>query len=272
MNLIEVDNLSILNRFTGEFIVKNLNFHIKKHTCLGIVGESGSGKSMSMKAILGLLPSNLETTGCVRFGTVEMIHAEPETLRKIRSKHICLILQDAMTAFDPRLTIGKQIIETFCENMNYTVCEATEATLDILKKMMLHDPRLIMQSYPHQLSGGMLQRCMIGLAMALNPEVIIADEPTTGLDSINQRNVLDEFKRLRGEGMTLIFISHDLGVVRYLADAVLVMRQGRGIEYGEAAQLFANPVHPYSKYLLDTRKGLTKAFGELINKGATTSC
>ncbi len=272
MNLIEVENLSISNSITGELIVENLSFHIKKNTCLGIVGESGSGKSMSMKAILGLLPSSLKTTGCVRFGDIEMIAAKQETLRKIRSKHICLILQDAMTAFDPLSTMGEQIIETFCENMNYTWYEAKKTTLEVLKKMMIHDPRLIMQSYPHQLSGGMLQRCMIGLAMALNPEVIIADEPTTGLDSINQRNVLDEFKRLRGEGMTLLFISHDLGVVRYLADAVLVMRQGRGIEYGEAAQLFANPVHPYSKYLLDTRKGLTKAFGELINKGATTSC
>jgi nickel transport system ATP-binding protein len=272
MNLIEVENLSISNSITGELIVENLSFHIKKNTCLGIVGESGSGKSMSMKAILGLLPSSLKTTGCVRFGDIEMIAAKQETLRKIRSKHICLILQDAMTAFDPLSTMGEQIIETFCENMNYTWYEAKKTTLEVLKKMMIHDPLLIMQSYPHQLSGGMLQRCMIGLAMALKPEIIIADEPTTGLDSINQRNVLDEFKRLRGEGLTLIFISHDLGVIRYLADDVLVMRDGQCIEYGEAAQVFTNPNHSYSKYLIDTRKSLTKVFAELINKGAATSC
>ena len=273
MSLIEVKNLTVCDTRNDEVIVKNVSFSVEKNTCLGIVGESGSGKSMSTKAILGLINPWLKATGSAKLGDVELLDMDKETLRKIRGRRFCMILQDAMTAFDPLYTIGAQMIETLCENTDCTKGEAEQIALEALEKMLICDPEEVMKKYAHQLSGGMLQRCIIGMAMALKPEVIVADEPTTALDSINQREVLEEFKRLRElTGMTLIFISHDLGVVQHLADNVLVMRYGECVEYGKVEQIFKNPQHEYSKYLVDTRIALTKIFREAMCKESNYSC
>ncbi|WP_110954927.1 ABC transporter ATP-binding protein [Anaerosinus massiliensis] len=267
MSLIEVKNLRIYDIPNQQVIVDDLNFKVEKNSCLGIVGESGSGKSISVKAILGLLGPELESRGSVKFNGVELLHAEEDLLRKIRGRHFCMILQDAMTAFDPLYTIGAQFVETLCETIDCTKAIAKKTALASLQKMRIHDAEEVLKKYPHQLSGGMLQRCMIGLAMALKPEVIIADEPTTALDSINQREILEEFKRLQAlTGVTLIFISHDLGIIEYLADDVLVMYQGNCVEFGTAQQVFRNPKHEYSKYLMHTRIALTKAFHQSMVK------
>lgn len=267
MSLIEVKNLCIYDTRNQQGIVDDLNFKVEKNSCLGIVGESGSGKSISVKAILGLLDQGLESSGSVKFNDIELLHAEEAVLRNIRGRHFCMILQDAMTAFDPLYTIGAQFVETLCEITDCTKVMAKETALTSLQKMRIHDAAEVLKKYPHQLSGGMLQRCMIGLAMALKPEVIIADEPTTALDSINQREILEEFKRLQVlDGMTLIFISHDLGIIEYLADDVLVMYKGNCVEFGTAQQVFRNPKHAYSKYLTSTRIALTKAFNESMVK------
>ena len=261
MSLLEVKNLSIEDIRNNEVIVSNVSFELKSNTCLGIVGESGSGKSMTTKAILGLTNPWLKVTGSAKFKDIELLKANSDTIRKIRGKSICMILQDAMSAFDPLYTVGYQMIETLCENINVSKKEAEEISVDALEKMCINEPEQVIRKYPHQLSGGMLQRCMIALAMAMKPDIIIADEPTTALDSINQREVVEEFKRLREiTGTSVVFISHDLGVVQHLAQEILVMKDGKCLEYGKASEVFKNPKHEYTKYLIDTRLKLTDSF------------
>lgn len=261
MSLLEVKNLSVENVKTNEEIVSNVSFEVKPNTCLGIVGESGSGKSITVKAILGLTNPWLKVSGSVEFDNIDLLKAKGDTIRKIRGNHICMILQDVMSAFDPLYTIGYQMIETLCENTNVSKKEAERLSVDALEKMCINEPKQVIKKYPHQLSGGMLQRCMIALAMSMKPDIIIADEPTTALDSINQREVIEEFKRLRKiTGTAMIFISHDLGVIQYLAQDILVMKNGKCVEYGNANKVFRNPKHEYTKYLIDTRLELTESF------------
>ncbi len=261
MSLLEVKNLSVEDVKTNEVIVSNVNFKLNPNTCLGIVGESGSGKSMTARAILGLTNPWLKVTGSVEFDNIYLLKAKGDTIRKVRGKRICMILQDAMSAFDPLYTIGYQMIETLCENTNISKKEAERFSVDALEKMCINEPKQVIKKYPHQLSGGMLQRCMIALAMSMKPDIIIADEPTTALDSINQREVVEEFKRLKEiTGTAIIFISHDLGVVQHLAQDILVMKDGKSVEYGNANEVFKNPKHEYTKYLIDTRLELTDSF------------
>ena len=261
MSLLTVSNLSVRDKRTKEFLIKNISFTLDANACLGIVGESGSGKSITSKALLGLTDPWLDVAGTVQFDGVELLTADREALRIIRGKRICMILQDAMTAFDPLCTIGYQIVETLCEHTGASEKEAKLVTLAALEEMDIHEPLAVIKKYPHQLSGGMLQRCMIALALALKPDVIIADEPTTALDSIHQRQVLEQFQKLRQISNTaVIFISHDLGVIQYLAQQVLVMRAGQQVEYGEAGQVLSRPQHPYTRCLVDTRIALTRPF------------
>lgn len=268
MSLLDIKELKVIDKQTKEEIVKGVRFSLKKNTCLGIVGESGSGKSMTTKAILGLINQNLKTEGIAIFdGNIELLKASREDLRKIRGQRMCMILQDAMSAFDPLYTIGYQMIETLVENKRMSKSEAEKISIGALEKMLINEPKEVIKKYPHQLSGGMLQRCMIAIALSMSPDIIIADEPTTALDSINQREVVEEFKRLREvTGTSLIFISHDLGVVQHLADEILVMRKGEQVEYGNAKDVFSNPKHEYTKYLVDTRLELTKSFSKSMSK------
>lgn len=261
MSLLEVKKLSVEDIKTNEVIVSDVSFKLNPNTCLGIVGESGSGKSMTARAILGLTNPWLKVTGSVEFDNIDLLKAKGDTIRKIRGSRICMILQDAMSAFDPLYTIGYQMIETLCENKNISKQEAEILSVEALDKMCINEPEQVIKKYAHQLSGGMLQRCMIALAMAMKPSIIIADEPTTALDSINQREVVEEFKRLREiTGTAIIFISHDLGVVQHLAQDILVMKNGKCVEYGNANKVFRSPEHEYTKYLIDTRLELTDSF------------
>jgi nickel transport system ATP-binding protein len=160
------------------------------------------------------------------------------------------------------------MIETLVENKSMSKSEAEKISIEALEKLMINEPKEVIKKYPHQLSGGMLQRCMIAIALSMNPDIIIADEPTTALDSINQREVVEEFKSLRKvTGTSLIFISHDLGVVQHLAENILVMKNGEQVEYGKAKDVFSNPKHEYTKYLINTRLELTKYFIKSMNKG-----
>lgn len=261
MSLLEVKNLSVEDIKTNEVIVSDVSFKLNPNTCLGIVGESGSGKSMTARAILGLTNPWLKVTGSAEFDSIDLLRAKGDTIRKIRGSRICMILQDAMSAFDPLCTIGYQMFETLCENKNISKKEAEKLSIEALEKMCINDPEQVIKKYPHQLSGGMLQRCMIALAVTMKPDIIIADEPTTALDSINQREVVEEFKRLREiTGTAIIFISHDLGVVQHLAQDILVMKDGKCVEYGNANKIFRNPEQEYTKYLIDTRLELTDSF------------
>ena len=268
--ILELKNVVVNDPRSNEVIVHGSSFIVRKNTCLSIVGESGSGKSMTTKAILGLTNPWLKISGSAKYKGKNLIGLKQSELRKIRGKNICMIPQDAMTSFDPLYTIGYQMIETFVENLGISKEESKKLAIESLDKMLINNPEEVIKKYPHQLSGGMLQRCMIAIAIAMKPDIIIADEPTTALDSINQREVVEEFKRLRDvTGTSLIFISHDLGVVQSLADDILVMKNGECVEYGTAKKIFENPQHEYTKYLIDTRVSLTESFIKAMEKGDT---
>ena len=268
--ILELQNVVVNDPRSNEVIVHGSSFIVRKNTCLSIVGESGSGKSMTTKAILGLTNPWLKISGTAKYKGKNLIGLKQSELRKIRGKNICMIPQDAMTSFDPLYTIGYQMIETFVENLGISKEESKKLAIESLDKMLINNPEEVIKKYPHQLSGGMLQRCMIAIAIAMKPDIIIADEPTTALDSINQREVVEEFKRLRDvTGTSLIFISHDLGVVQSLADDILVMKNGECVEYGTAKKIFENPQHEYTKYLIDTRVSLTESFIKAMEKGDT---
>ena len=268
--ILELENVVVKDPRSNEVIVHGSSFVVSKNKCLSIIGESGSGKSMTTKAILGLTNPWLKISGSAKYKGKNLIGLKQSELRKIRGKNICMIPQDAMTSFDPLYTIGYQMIETFVENLGISKEESKKLAIESLDKMLINNPEEVIKKYPHQLSGGMLQRCMIAIAIAMKPDIIIADEPTTALDSINQREVVEEFKRLRDvTGTSLIFISHDLGVVQSLADDILVMKNGECIEYGTAKKIFENPQHEYTKYLIDTRVSLTESFIKAMEKGDT---
>lgn len=273
MSLLNVSGLTVRDVQSGELLVNKVAFDLQANTCLGIVGESGSGKSVTCKALIGLLNPWLKAEGNVRFSGISLLDAPEEQLRQIRARRICMILQDAMTAFDPLYTMGDQMVESLCETMAWDKRQAKSVALEALEKMCLREPAGVMKKYPHQLSGGMLQRCMTALALAVKPDIVIADEPTTALDSINQREVVEEFCRLQEiTGTAIIFVSHDLGVVEMLAQQVLVMKNGESVEYGEAAQVFSNPQHAYTRYLVDTRIALTKPFRDAMTERGKASC
>ena len=268
--ILELKNVVVNDPRSNEVIVHGSSFIVRKNTCLSIVGESGSGKSITTKAILGLTNPWLKISGTAKYKGKNLIGLKQSELRKIRGKNICMIPQDAMTSFDPLYTIGYQMIETFVENLGISKEESKKLAIESLDKMLINNPEEVIKKYPHQLSGGMLQICMIAIAIAMKPDIIIADEPTTALDSINQREVVEEFKRLRDvTGTSLIFISHDLGVVQSLADDILVMKNGECVEYGTAKKIFENPQHEYTKYLIDTRVSLTESFIKAMEKGDT---
>ena len=268
--ILELENVVVKDPRSNEVIVHGSSFVVSKNKCLSIVGESGSGKSMTTKAILGLTNPWLKISGSAKYKGKNLIGLKQSELRKIRGKNICMIPQDAMTSFDPLYTIGYQMIETFVENLGISKEESKKLAIESLDKMLINNPEEVIKKYPHQLSGGMLQRCMIAIAIAMKPDIIIADEPTTALDSINQREVVEEFKRLRDvTGTSLIFISHDLGVVQSLADDILVMKNGECVEYGTAKKIFENTQHEYTKYLIDTRVSLTESFIKAMEKGDT---
>lgn len=266
MNILKVKELYIKDKKNNIDIVKNINFSLEKHTCLGIVGESGSGKSMTVKALLGLTNNNIEVSGNVTYDeNIELLKIKPNELRKIRGQKICMILQDPMSSFNPLYTIGQQMVQTLKENKGILKKEAREISIEALRKMSIYEPEEVINKYPHQLSGGMLQRCTIALAMTMEPDIIIADEPTTALDSINQKEVIEEFKRLiELKKASVIFISHDLGIVRYLAETVLVMKKGIPVEYGKTKEILSTPIESYTKYLVNTRIELTKSFNEAM--------
>lgn len=267
MKLLTVDNLRVYDTRSGQFLVNGVNFSLQENTCLGIVGESGSGKSLTCKALMGLLAPGLRAEGEAVLEGKSLLQASEEELRQVRGRRIAMIMQDAMTAFDPLYTLGAQMVETLQEKMALSSKDALDVAVDSLEKMCLRETGQVVKKYPYQLSGGMLQRCMIALTLALQPDIIIADEPTTALDSINQREVIEEFQRLREMGtMSLVFISHDLGIVQRLAQEVLVMCKGEQVEYGPAADVFGCPQHAYTRYLVDTRRELTQFFRESMKE------
>ncbi|MDR2758026.1 MAG: ABC transporter ATP-binding protein [Spirochaetaceae bacterium] len=267
MNLLEVKDLEVRDYKHGKALVEHISFQIKPDNCLAIIGESGSGKSVSCKAIMGINPSGLLSRGSIMFKGEELINKDTRDLRKLRGKSLSMIMQNAMSAFDPSCTIGTFLYEVLQEHLGLNKKDSYRMTAGIFETLMLKDPEDIAKKYPHQLSGGMLQRVMIALSIALKPDLIIADEPTTALDSITQFELIKQMIRIRKEtGISLIFISHDLGLVKTLADDIVVMKQGRIVESGSAADIFRGPKSEYAKYLVGTRMALGNKFRTIMRE------
>jgi microcin C transport system ATP-binding protein len=251
--LLEVSDLSITFRQDGRLIkaVRNVSFSVGKGETVALVGESGSGKSVTALSTVALLPDSAEVTGSVTYNGKEMVGADERSLRRVRGNDISFIFQEPMTSLNPLHTIERQLAESLSLHQGLSGSAARARIIDLLQKVGIREAESRLQAYPHQLSGGQRQRVMIAMALANGPELLIADEPTTALDVTIQAQILELLADLKArEGLSLLFITHDLGVVRRIADRVCVMQGGEIVEQGPSADVFANPQHPYTQQLL----------------------
>jgi peptide/nickel transport system ATP-binding protein len=235
--------------------VKDVSFHLNKGETIGIVGESGSGKSVTALALMGLLNEDQSRiVGEVLLNGKRLNSLPEEEMRQIRGHQMAMIFQEPMTSLNPVFTCGFQITEAIQLHLKTSKSEAKRRTIELFNEVQLPRPEAIFDSYPHQISGGQKQRVMIAMALSCNPEILIADEPTTALDVTVQKTIIELLRKLKAErNMSLIFISHDLGVVSEIADRVLVMYKGTVVEEAPVKTLFADPKHPYTKGLLACR-------------------
>ncbi|SHJ24896.1 microcin C transport system ATP-binding protein [Aureimonas altamirensis DSM 21988] len=249
--LLDVRNLSVA--FGRTLAVDDVSFSIAPGETLALVGESGSGKSVSALSVLKLLPypSASHPGGVVLYGGHDLLRADEKELRGIRGNRISMIFQEPMSSLNPLHTIEKQVGEIMKVHRGLTDRQARERTLELLHQVNIRDPEKRLNAYPHQLSGGQRQRVMIAMALANEPDLLIADEPTTALDVTVQAQILELLKKLQAErGMAMLFITHDLGIVRRIADRVCVMFKGKLVEEGRTEEIFAHPRHSYTKHLL----------------------
>ena len=229
----------------------DLSYRIRPGEIVAVVGESGSGKSASSMAILDLLPKSARVRGSITLHGEELVGAHPRRMRELRGSAIAAIFQEPMTALNPVLTIGSQIVEAIRTHTDQSPSEAKARAVELLTLVELPDPEKAFNSYPHQLSGGQRQRAMIAQALVLDPQLLIADEPTTALDVTVQAEILELIRSLRDKLQSaVLLITHDMGVVADLADWIVVMQQGRIVEQGEVLQIFQSPQHPYTRALL----------------------
>ncbi|MFT4726762.1 MAG: ABC-type dipeptide/oligopeptide/nickel transport system ATPase component, partial [Granulosicoccus sp.] len=257
MPLLEVDNLSIaINAKSGLLpVVQECSFTVNENETLGIVGESGCGKSLTALAIMGLLEGSQVriTGGSIHFDGQDLLHMSPSSRRRIMGDQMAMVFQEPMTSLNPVYRIGEQIIEALKEHRKMSANEYRRRALQLLEMVKIPDHEQRIKSYPHQLSGGQRQRVMIAMALACDPKLIIADEPTTALDVTVQKEVLDLMLDLqRTTGTSIILISHDLGIISQTCDKVAVMYRGRVVESAETTELFANILHPYTRGLLNS--------------------
>ncbi|WP_166240209.1 staphylopine uptake ABC transporter ATP-binding protein CntD [Paenibacillus turpanensis] len=265
MNILKINKLKIWDQSSGKVIIPDSSFDVKQGSCLAIVGESGSGKSVTCRAIMRLNKPGIRHTGDILFKGENLAQVSEKEMRKKRGKQLCMIMQNGMRAFDPSCVVGVHLRETLAEHFGWGREETTENMKLAMHSVMLKNPIDVMNSYPHQLSGGMLQRVMIALALVLEPDVVIADEPTTALDTVSQYEVLEQFIALRERlGNTMIFISHDLAIVRKIADEVLVMKDGSIIEQGTTEAIFADAKQEYTRYLVSTKLSLHEHFQRIM--------
>ncbi|PCD78034.1 ABC transporter ATP-binding protein [Pseudothioclava arenosa] len=268
--VLEVENLRVAFRQDGKLIeaVKGVSFAIARGETVALVGESGSGKSVTALSSVSLLGPNAQLSGSIRYEGREMVGASDDTLRAVRGNDISFIFQEPMTSLNPLHTIERQIGESLAVHQGLKGEAARARCLELLTKVGIQNPETRLADYPHQLSGGQRQRVMIAMALANGPELLIADEPTTALDVTIQAQILDLLADLkRSENMSLLFISHDLGIVRRIADRVCVMQNGEIVEQGAVEEIFANPQHPYTRKLLAAEP---KGLADPVPEGAET--
>ena len=242
--------------------VRNVDLEIHNGETVAIVGESGSGKSVTALSTVGLLPENSEVSGSITYKGQEMVGADPVTLRRLRGNDISFIFQEPMISLNPLHTLEKQIGESLSLHQDLKGAKARQRIIELLASTGIDNPEARLKSYPHLLSGGQRQRVMIAMALANNPDLLIADEPTTALDVTIQAQILELLKDLKdSHGMSLLFITHDLSIVRHMADRVYVMKEGRVVESGDKEKLFDSPEHPYTKLLLEAEPSGRPAAG-----------
>ena len=250
-SLISLQGLSIKTSSGGRSLTSDVNISLIEGEALGIVGESGSGKTLTALSILGLLPRGVEVaSGEVNFNGENLLSIDPERLREIRGKEISMVYQDPMTALNPVMTVGNQLLEVL-DCHNHDVKDPESHVKQSLIEVGIPDPDRALKSYPHEFSGGMRQRVVIAMSLLLSPKLLIADEPTTALDVTIQRQILSLVSKQRSRRqMSMLWITHDLGVVANLVDRVAVMYAGRIVEVGTTKQIFNSPQHPYTQGLL----------------------
>ncbi len=255
--LLQVQDLSVRFHLEKGYVdaVNHVSFDVKRGSSFGIVGESGSGKSVTALTIMGLLPTppaRVES-GKILFDGQDLLQKKKEDIRRYRGKRISMIYQDPMTSLNPVFRVGFQIAESLMQHDGIPRQEAEQRAVELLRATGIPEPERRSRAFPHQLSGGMRQRVMIAMALATNPDILIADEPTTALDVITQAQIIDLLKTLqRSRNMTVVLITHDLGIIAEFCSDVLVMYAGHGMEFGTAREIFGDPQHPYTKGLLNS--------------------
>jgi len=253
MPLLTVENLNVDLRIRNEVrpILEDVSFSIGEREILGVVGESGAGKSLTGLAVLQLLEPPLEMRGAISFRGRRLDQLDQKALQKIRGRHIAAVFQDAMSALNPVMTIGKQITSTILTHLPVSRREALERAAQLLSDAGIPAPRERLRSYPHELSGGMRQRAVIALALCCEPELIIADEPTTALDVSIQAQIVELIRSLcERRGTSVLLVTHDMGVIASAADRVAVMYAGRIVETAPAREILKRPQHPYTQGLI----------------------
>ena len=258
-------NISFADGKQFKQVIHDVSFDVPQGSIVGIVGESGSGKSVSSLAIMGLLPKkNSKLEGSILFEGKELLTQDTAQMRKLRGKEIAMIFQEPMSALNPSMRCGPQVVEMIRMHSSISKSAAKAQVIELFKKVKLPRPNEIFSSYPHQISGGQMQRVMIAMALSCKPKLIIADEPTTALDVTVQKEILELLKELQKEtGMSMIFISHDLGLVSEIADRVVVMFQGAVVEDGSVYQVFKLPSASYTKALLASRPSMDERLERL---------
>lgn len=276
--ILEVDNLKTYFHGKGGTVpaVDGVSFSLEAGKTLGVVGESGCGKSITALSILRLLPTRtarIEPGSSIRLRGEELLDKTPRQMCQIRGNDIAMIFQDPMTSLNPVMTVGRQLSEAFMTHGELSRKEAWRRSVDILAQVGIPAPEARARDYPHQLSGGMKQRVMIAMALSCKPAVLIADEPTTALDVTIQAQILDLMTQLKQQmNMAIVLITHDMGVVAEMADAVLVMYAGHVMEYADSKDLFQKPLHPYTQGLLASIPRLDQEVDRLYTiKGSVPS-
>jgi oligopeptide/dipeptide ABC transporter ATP-binding protein len=263
--LLSVKDLSVYFNIDDRplMTVDGVSFNVEQEDFHVLVGESGSGKTLTALSIMRLLPSNAVFSGKIIFKGDDILTKQNENLRKIRGSDISMVFQEPMTSLNPVFTVGYQIAEVLLTHQNMTKKRATDKTIELLRSVKIPSPELRIKEYPHQMSGGMRQRIMIAMAIACNPSLIIADEPTTALDVTIQAQILELLGGLQEKSrMSLLFITHDLGIVAEWANSVEVMYAGRIVEKAIVSEIFLNPGHPYTIGLLES---LPKSRGDKMS-------
>lgn len=258
MSLLEVRDLNIFFKTTESPVpvVSGLNLQIAESEIFGLVGESGCGKSITALSVMGILPPNASAEGEIFFKGKDLLKLDRESMRRLRGKEISMIFQEPMTSLNPVFTTGYQVAEVLITHLNISKKEAMERAVELLRAVRISSPEVRVKEYPHQMSGGMRQRVMIAMAVACNPSLLIADEPTTALDVTIQAQILELIQGLREErGMSIMFITHDLAIIAENASRVGIMYAGSLMETAAADEIFSSPSHPYTIGLLESLPG-----------------